>query len=352
MQRSVQEYTLAELARLCGAELHGDGTVIIRGVAPITSAEKSHITFLENPRYLPPSPSMIKAGAVVTSDYLAGALEGIPLLVSSRPKATFARIAQILHGIGPTPVPGIHPMAWVDSEVTIGEGVGIGPFTCIGSNSVIGDRTLIMAQCYIGREVVIGSGCIIYPGVIILDRCKIGNRVIIHSGTVIGSDGFGYAQDEAGEHVKIPQLGTVVIEDDVEIGANCTIDRATFGETRIKQGTKIDNLVMIAHNVTIGQKCILAGQTGIAGSSTVGDGVIIAGQVGIADHVTIGDGVRIGAKSGIASNVKPHVDIIGIPAIPKEEYFKFYRNVRSYERLKKRVEELESLVKRLASEQD
>jgi UDP-3-O-[3-hydroxymyristoyl] glucosamine N-acyltransferase len=353
MRGAVREYSLAELAHLCGAELHGDGSIIISGVAPLSSAERSHIAFLDNRKYLPSSLYLIKAGAVVTHPSFADDLQGIPLLLSPKPKATFARIAQLLHGIGPTTsLAGIHPLSWLDEEVTVGSGVSIGPFTCIGSGSNIGDGTLIMAQCYVGREVLIGSDCILYPGVIILDRCRIGNRVIIHSGTVIGSDGFGYAQDESGEHIKIPQLGTVVIEDDVEIGANCTIDRATFGETRIQRGTKIDNLVTIAHNVRIGEKCILAGQTGVAGSSTIGDGVIIAGQVGIADHVTIGDGVRIGAKSGVALDVKANVDIVGIPAVPKEEQFRLYRNMRSYDRLKKKVEELDKLVKRFVAKQD
>lgn len=274
-------------------------------------------------------------------------LQMFPLIISHYPKATFAKIAQIIHGIGTSTPSGIHPTAWVEPETKVGNNVGIGPFVYVAGGSVIGDNSRIMAHCYIGQNVTIGSECLIYPGVIILDRCKIGNRVIIHSGTVIGSDGFGYAQDETGEHIKVPQTGIVVIEDDVEIGANCTIDRATFGETRIKRGSKIDNLVTIAHNVTIGEECILAGQVGVAGSSKIGNRVIMGGQVGIADHVTIGDFVMIGAKSGVASDVKPYMEIVGIPASSKEEIFKTHMNIKRLERLRKTVKDLEVTVKKL-----
>jgi len=346
MKVSAREYPLSEIARLCGATLHGDGSVIIRGVAPIDSANKEHISFVESKKRLV-DPSLIKAGAIVVSPSLVDELQMFPLLISNRPKATFARIAQIFHGTEP-PIPtGVHPTAWIEPETKIGENVGIGSFVCIASGTVIGNGTRIMAHCYIGRNVAIGSECLIYPGVIILDECKIGDRVIIHSGTVIGSDGFGYAQDETGEHVKIPQTGIVVIEDDVEIGANCTIDRATFGETRIKRGSKIDNLVTIAHNVTIGENCIIAAQSGVAGSSKIGNRVIMAGQVGIADHVTVGDNVMIGAKSGVASDIKPGMEIVGIPALPKEEFFKAQMNIRRLERLRMTVKDLESTVKRI-----
>lgn len=347
MTASVGKYTLYELARLCGARLHGDGSTVIHGVAPITGATKNHISFIESRRFLPHNLTLIRAGALVVHPSIAGKLEGFSLLISNTPKATFAKIAQIFHGVGPAMPPGIHPLTWIAPGATIEPDLSIGPFVTIGPGSTVGRKSRIMGHCYIGSNVIIGAECLIYPGVTILDGCKIGNRVIVHSGTVIGSDGFGYAQDESGEHVKIPQTGIVVIEDDVEIGANCTIDRATFGETIIRRGSKIDNLVTVAHNVIIGERCIIAGQAGVAGSSTLGKGVIIGGQVGIADHITIGDGVRIGAKSGVASNIKDHLDVVGIPALSKEETLRLHRNLRYIERLRKKVEDLEKAVNEL-----
>ncbi|MCX7822029.1 MAG: UDP-3-O-(3-hydroxymyristoyl)glucosamine N-acyltransferase [Syntrophobacterales bacterium] len=340
-----KEYTLSELARLFGVKLQGDGSIVIRGVAPIERADRYHITFIESRKFLPPKPSMITAGAIVTHPSLAEKLSEFPLILSPTPKATFARIAQIFYK-GPALPTGVHPMAWINPKARVEANVRVGPFVCIGDGSTVGKETVIMAHCYVGSNVVIGSGCLIYPGVIILDGCTIGDRVIIHSGTVIGSDGFGYALDEQGEPVKIPQLGTVVIEDDVEIGANCTIDRATFGETRIKRGSKIDNLVTVAHNVTLGQRCIIAGQSGIAGSSILGDGVIVGGQVGITDHIVIGNGVRIGAKSGVFYDVKDKMDIFGIPALPKEEYLRIQGGIRRIERLRKKVKDLEEIVQK------
>lgn len=349
MNTSVREYTLAELARLCGATLHGDGSVIIRGVAPINSAERTHITFIESRKFLPSDLSLIKAGAIVTHPSLAGKLNAFSLLLSPTPKVTFARISQLFHKTVTTFPTGIHPLTWIDPEAKLEQPVNIGPFVTIGARSFVGKGSVIIGNCYVGNDVIIGEECILYPGVVILDKCRIGKRVIIHSGTVIGSDGFGYAQDEGGEHVKIPQLGSVVIEDDVEIGANCTIDRATFGETTIKRGSKIDNLVTIAHNVTVGERCILAGQVGIAGSSTVGDGVIMGGQVGVSDHVTIGNGVKIGAKSGVSSDVKDYLNIVGLPALPREEFFRILMQVRRLDRLKKKVENLENTLRKLLS---
>ena len=193
---------------------------------------------------------------------------------------------------------------------------------------------------FIGKEVRIGAGCLIHPRACILDRCVIGERVIIHSGAVIGADGFGYAQDERGRHVKIPQTGIVQIDDDVEIGANTTVDRATFGRTWIKRGAKIDDLVMIAHNVEVGEDTALVGQVGVSGSTRIGDHVVMAGQVGIAGHLHIGDGVKIGAKSGIHSSIKAGQNILGIPGVPYEQWIKNYVNIQRLPRLKEALKRL------------
>jgi UDP-3-O-[3-hydroxymyristoyl] glucosamine N-acyltransferase len=193
----------------------------------------------------------------------------------------------------------------------------------------------------------VGEDCMIYPGVTILDSCRIGNRVIIHSGAVIGADGFGFAQDESGRHFKIPQMGTVQIDDDVEIGANCTIDRATFDRTWIQEGTKIDNLVMVAHNVVVGKHSLIISQTGISGSTRLGNHVILGGQVGLVGHIEIGDGARIGAKSGVNRSVKPWEDISGIPAVPHKEFLRNAANVRRIDSLKLELRELRARVHQL-----
>ncbi len=341
-------YSLEELVHLCGGELRGDGSVVITGAAPIAHARGGEISFCTDVRYLT-FLDHTEASALVVPPSLADRVpSSLPLVISSYPRATFAKIASLFCEERSHVPPGIHHSAWIGKDVVLGVDVSIGPMVCIEEGAVIGEETSIMAQCYVGRNVRIGQRCRIFPGVIILEGCTLGSRVVVHSGTVIGSDGFGYAQDEHGEHVKIPQRGTVIIEDDVEIGANCTIDRATFGETRIERGTKIDNLVTVAHNVTIGQRCILAGQVGIAGSSVVGEQVIMGGQVGVADHVVIGKGVKVGPKSGIAHDVPPGEEIIGVPAIAKGDYIKLYMNIRRIERMKRDIEVLRGEVRKLS----
>ncbi len=327
-------YTLFELSRLCGGYVKGDGSVMIWGIGPVEEAEEGEITFVLSKQYLPKE---IRASAVVTNPKMANHLKDLPLIISDFPKAVFAKIANLFVKTL-SPLSGIHESAIIEKSAVIGVDVYIGPMVYVGKKAVIGDRTILMAKAYVGNDVKIGKDCIIHPGAIILDNSILGDRVIIHSGAVIGSDGFGYAQDEMGNHIKIPQVGRVVIEDDVEIGANSTVDRATFGETRIKRGTKIDNLVMVAHNVVIGERSILAGQVGIAGSSIVGNNVIMAGQVGVADHVKIGNNVKIGPKSGVPKDIGSDMEVIGIPAMPKEEYFRLYWKILRLIRPKRKQE--------------
>jgi UDP-3-O-[3-hydroxymyristoyl] glucosamine N-acyltransferase len=221
----------------------------------------------------------------------------------------------------------------------------VGPLAQIGTDSRIGRGTRIYGGAYLGAGVTVGEDCLVYPGVTILDGCCIGNRVIIHSGTVIGGDGFGFAQDEQGRHVKIPQVGIVQIDDDVEIGANCTIDRATFGRTWVQRGTKIDNLVMLAHNVEVGEHSILVSQVGVSGSTRLGKHVILAGQAGIVGHIEIGDGARVGAKSGVSHSIKAGEDMSGSPAMPHKEWLKAMVTLR---RLPQMREELRNLTKKIA----
>lgn len=233
--------------------------------------------------------------------------------------------------------------------MALGSGTSIGPLVHIGNNTIIGTGTVIHGGCHIGSDVQIGEDCLIHPNVTILDRCRLGNRVIVQSGTVIGSDGFGFAQDDQGHHVKIPQVGIVQIDDDVEIGANCTVDRATFGRTWIQRGTKIDNLVQIAHNVTVGEHSILIAQVGVSGSTRIGRHVILAGQAGIVGHIEIGDRARVGAQSGVNRSVKEGEDVLGSPALPHKEYL---RCAAAFRHLPRFRDELRDLIARVRELED
>jgi UDP-3-O-[3-hydroxymyristoyl] glucosamine N-acyltransferase len=262
---------------------------------------------------------------------------------------SLAKAAQ-LFAENPDPPEGVHESAWVGDGVHLGKGVSIGPLAHVGHGASIGSGTVILGGAYLGSGVCVGENCLIHPRATILDRCRLGNRVIIHSGVVIGSDGFGFAQDEKGRHIKIPQVGIVQIDDDVEIGANCTIDRATFGRTWIQQGTKIDNLVQIAHNVTVGEHSILVAQVGISGSTRIGKHVILAGQVGIVGHIEIGDRVRIGAQSGVPYSVKAGEDVLGSPAMPHKEYLRCAAGFRHLPRFREELRELKAKVGKLEEE--
>lgn len=327
---------LGEIAKLVGAVLKGDADILIDGIGSLEDAKPGQLSFVTDNRYAPLAASC-RASALIVPP----ALEEIslPCLVCRNPYTALAKVAQLF--AQPTTVPqGVHPSAQVGEEVNLESDVAVGPLVQIGKGSCIGGGTVLYGGVYLGRNVTVGAGCTIHPNASILDGCVIGNRVVVHSGTVIGSDGFGYARDETGRHLKIPQMGIVQIDDDVEIGANCTIDRATFGRTWIQRGCKIDNLVQIGHNVVIGEYSILISQVGISGSTTVGKQVILAGQVGLVGHIRIGDGVRVGAKSGVSNSVKARQDVSGIPAVPHKEWLKNSAGIR---RLSKQREELRQL---------
>jgi UDP-3-O-[3-hydroxymyristoyl] glucosamine N-acyltransferase len=346
-QSSPKTFSLEELAKLTGAKLKGDPQVRISGVSSVEDAQPHHLTFVSDKRYLPLI-SESRAGALIVPpplEYLDR-----PLLVSTQPYLAMARVTQLFWEPPYLP-PGIHASAFVGEGVRLGGEASIGPLAHVGRHCRIGEGTRIYGGAYLGCDVVVGDHCLIHPGVIILDRCRIGNRVIINSGTVVGSDGFGFAQDEQGRHVKIPQTGIVQIDDDVEIGANCAIDRAAFGRTWIQHGAKIDNLVQIAHSVVIGEYSILIAQVGVSGSTRVGKRVILAGQVGVVGHIEIGDGVRVGAQSGVGGSVKPGEDVSGSPVMPHKEWLKMTVNVRrlpqmkeDLRQLKKKVQELEKVI--------
>jgi UDP-3-O-[3-hydroxymyristoyl] glucosamine N-acyltransferase len=334
--------TLAELAALTGGVIeNGDPNLLISGAAGANEASATQVTFFGNPRYLPALKQSLAAAAFVPLDF-AGQIP--PALVRvANPSLAFA---QALEKFAPPPItfaPGIHPTAVIGPDVTLGDAVSIQPYAVIERGCSIGAGTVICSHVYVGQESVLGPACHIHPHVTLRERTLIGARVIIHSGTVIGSDGFGY-EFAGGRHVKIAQTGCVQIDDDVEIGANVTIDRARFGRTWIQQGTKIDNLVQIAHNVVIGQHSIIVSQTGISGSSKLGQYVTLAGQVGLVGHIEIGDRAIVGAKSGISKNIPAGETWFGYPATPMREAKERLAHIARLEKLYARVRKLEQVL--------
>lgn len=324
-----------------------DGDREIQRAAALENARAGEIAFLESPR-LKDILSRTSASCVIVPtefDYPETA-SGPVLIRTDQPKLAFARIARILHPPDRA-APGIDNSARIAPTAEIGKNVSVGPFCSVGENSVIGPETQLRAGVRIGENVKIGCDCVFYPNVIIEDGCTIGDRVILHPGVVIGADGFGYVRDQD-EHRKFPQIGTAVIEDDVEIGANSCVDRGALGETRIGAGTKIDNLVQVAHNVRIGRRVVIASQTGISGSVTIEDDCLIAGQVGFGEHVTVKKGAVIGGKSGVFSGktVRPGF-WSGIPVQPTDKYLRQIAQLRSIGRMRLEIDQLKKKIARL-----
>ncbi|MEE8574761.1 MAG: UDP-3-O-(3-hydroxymyristoyl)glucosamine N-acyltransferase, partial [Thermodesulfobacteriota bacterium] len=311
------EKTLGEVARFLGGRLTGDEGKVVRDVASIETAEDGELTFAATSK----SVKLIKAcraSAVILPESSEGSegLEGKNLIFVENAHLAFAKAIELFRP-ETSATPCVDERASVSESATVGNDVSVGPFAVIEDGAKIGDGVVIGAGAFVGRATEIGEGTRIYPNVSILPGSLLGRNVIIHSGSVIGSDGFGYVPTPTGEgHYKIPQRGIVRIEDDAEIGAGVTIDRATLGETVIGRGAKIDNLVQIAHNVVIGEHSIIVSQAGISGSTTLGRRVIVGGQVGIVDHVTLGDGAMIGSQSGVSQNIPPGEVFSGSPAIP------------------------------------
>ncbi len=308
---------LKELARLVDGKVIGNKDTVVTGVAGIKEAKKGDIVFLSHPKHADEI-DQVKASAIVLDKPLENCF--IPMLIVEHLKYAFSCIISYFHS-KPYSSKGINPKAVIGEDVTLGKDLSIYPFVTIGDRVKIGDRVTIYPAAFVGDDSVIGDDSILYPNVAIIEKVSIGKRVIIHSGTVIGSDGYGYFPYN-GKHHKIPQVGEVLIEDDVEIGSNVSIDRATLGKTIIKRGTKIDNLVQIAHNVSIGEDCIIVSQVGISGSSEIGNNVTLAGQVGVVDHVKVGDNSLVGGGTGVYKDVEPNQRVFGNPFMP---YGKFLR---------------------------
>ncbi len=334
---------LQEIADRLECRLEGNGSIEVSGVATLEDAGPGDITFFANARYAPEL-RRTRAAAVIA----ASQAEGAPCAVlrADEPYVTFARAVELFADPARPPA-GIHRLACVEEDVSIAPDASIGPFVLIGKGARVGARTIVHPHASIGRYAEIGDDCVVHAQCSIRERVRIGNRVVLQDGAVIGSDGFGFARRRDGTHHKIPQIGGVVIEDDVEIGANSTVDRPAVGETRIAAGTKIDNLVQVAHGVTIGRNVLLAAQVGIAGSSVIEDQVTLAGQVGVAGHLTIGKGTIVTAQTGIPNSVDPGSFISGYPAIPNRDWLKASAVFRKLPELRKLVADLERRIEEL-----
>ena len=331
--------TVSDIAKAIGGTVVGDGRVIVHRPAALSEAGPGDVSFLAHPKHASEA-AVTGASAVLVPVSWEGPCPAVRIGVAN-PDRAFVQVCVLLAPPAVAFAPGIHPTAIVATDATVGENVYIGPGCVVEPGARIGARTVLQAHCYVGHESEIGTDGRLYPFVSLRERVRVGNRVIIHNGAVIGSDGFGYFRDgEAWK--KIPQLGTVDIGDDVEIGANTTVDRARFGKTIIENGVKIDNLVQIAHNVRVGEHTAMAAQVGIAGSSRIGRGAQLAGQVGVAGHLTVGDYAVVGAQAGVTKSVPPKTFVSGYPAMPHERALKMHAHVMRLPELKEKVQDLEA----------
>jgi UDP-3-O-[3-hydroxymyristoyl] glucosamine N-acyltransferase len=345
--------TLGELAALVGGRIEGDAAFLVSGVASLAAAGTDQIAAFHHPRYRDQL-RQTKAGALVVGAEVAASedVAGKNLLVAGEPYLAFARISVLFHDRR-VAHPGIHPSAVVDPKARVHPGAEISALAYVGPGTQVGARTIVHTGVILESDVRVGEDCLLHSRSVVREGCVLGDRVILEAGAVVGSDGFGYAFDPQGsgrgpEHIKIPQMGIVVLEDDVELGANACVDRAALGETRIGHGTKIDNLVQVAHNVSIGPNSILCAQAGIAGSSELGAGVILGGQAGVAGHLRLHDGAKLGAQSGVMDDIPKDEAWGGFPAHPLNDWFRTAAAVRrlpsllkEIARLRKKLEELE-----------
>jgi UDP-3-O-[3-hydroxymyristoyl] glucosamine N-acyltransferase len=346
----LMEYTAQEIANILKGEVEGDPGIKVSGFSKIDEGQKGTISFIANPKYNKYINNTEASVVLVNKDFTADGQVNSTLIKVDDAYSAFAKLLTLQdnHDIPDT---GISDSAKIKDSAKIGENVSISEHVYIGENVTIEDDVKILPNCYVGDKSTIKKGSILYPDVKVYHSCIIGAKCIIHAGVVIGSDGFGFAPQSNNQYDKIPQVGNVIIEDNVEIGANTCIDRATIGSTIIRKGVKLDNLIQIAHNVEIGENTVIAAQTGIAGSTKVGKDCMLGGQVGLVGHIKIGDRVRIAAQSGITSNVKDDMVIQGSPAFDFGKYQKSYVLFRKLPDLYKKINELEAEIKKFKNEE-
>lgn len=335
---------LGDIGQAVDGQVIGQADTVLSGVSSLEEAKPGHLAFVEGDRLIPTALTS-QAAAFVVGRPIAELPR--PQLVVANPKYAFARIVQRFFTTPYRPR-GVAEQITRGHDVVIGPDASIWPFVTLGDRARIGARVTLYPGVFVGEDSVIGDDAVLYPNVTVREGCRLGARVIIHSGSVVGSDGFGYAQHQ-GRHHKIPQLGTVTIEDDVELGANVTVDRATFGRTVIRRGTKVDNLVQIAHNVSIGEDSIVVAQVGIAGSTSIGHHVMIGGQAGLTDHIQVGDGVMIAARSGVNRSLTSGQIVSGAPVMPHETAIKVQAVIPRLPELRQQVRGLEQRVRSLES---
>lgn len=337
------KFSALQIASMLNGVVEGDNDVAVSGLSKIEEGTPGTLTFLANPKYTSFIYQTKASIAIVSKDFIAE--EALPnTLTIIRVEDAYASFAKLLDAYNQLskPKPGIHPSAVIAASAQVGNDVYIGAFVYVGEHSKIGDGVAIHAGSIVGDKVSIGNNSTLNAGVKVYADCQIGNNCTLHAGVVIGGDGFGFAPNSENNYAKVPQIGNVIIEDHVEVGANSTIDRATLGSTIIRRGVKIDNLIQIAHNVEIGENTVIAAQTGIAGSTKIGKNCMIGGQVGIVGHLTIADGTKIAAQSGVGSDIKePNTIIQGSPAFSIMDYKKSYVGFRKLPDLMRRIEDLE-----------
>ncbi|MCK5705200.1 MAG: UDP-3-O-(3-hydroxymyristoyl)glucosamine N-acyltransferase [Cyclobacteriaceae bacterium] len=346
------DFTINQIAAILLGEVDGNGNEIIKTISKIQEAKKGSVTFLANPKYEEFIYSSEASAVIVTTDFQPERPLQTTLIRVKDPYSSFTRLLEEYDKITSYSKVGVEDPSFISSNTEVGENIYRGAFSYVGSNVKIGNNVKIYPHTYIGDNVTIGDNCIFYSGAKIYAETVVGNNCIIHSGTVIGSDGFGFAPQQDDTYKKIPQLGNVVIHDNVEIGANTVVDCATLGSTIIDKGVKLDNLVQIAHNVEIGTNTVIASQTGISGSTKIGENCVFAGQVGVVGHVEIGNRITLAAKTGLSKSVKKEGTIkFGYPAMDHREYLKSHAIFRNLPELRERVNELEKKVLNLPANQ-
>lgn len=337
------KFSAETIAEFLGGTVEGDPKAEVSEFAKIEEGRPGALSFLANPKYENYVYQTASTIVIVGRDFVAAHPVSATLVRVEDSYAAFAQLLRLYEQSRPRPR-GVSPRASVAEDAVLGEGCYVADFAVVDSGCVLGDGVAVYPHCYVGRGVRIGAGATIHAGVTIYEGCQIGQRVVLHAGCVIGADGFGFAPN-AGEFQKIPQIGNVVLEDDVEVGANTCIDRATMGSTVLRHGVKLDNLIQVGHNVEIGQNTVAAAQTGIAGSVKIGAGCMFGGQVGIAGHITLGDGVKMGAQSGVDHDVEPGGTLLGSPGLPGIRFHRSFALFRALPELNARVGALEKLVK-------